>query len=194
MDGFPSLRGDSQQLEEHIQRLSVEVRDLRRERSQNEALLSALAHHLEKRRSGQEDSPHAHIKVMQEPTAPEKIRYARLTELWSAVSIGLLMVVFVLLSILVPHRLVIGLAALVAAFALIESIFRGRFSETVRVVTLVLALVSFLVLTYTFFWQIIIGALLIGGLYLIWDNIREALAGGGIRKPEGQSPSTKPSA
>jgi hypothetical protein len=194
MDGFPSLRDDSQQLDEHIQRLSAEVRDLRHERSQNEALLSALAHRLEKRRSGQEDPPHAHIKVMQQPTAPEEIRYARLTELWSAVSIGLLMVIFVLLSILVPQRLVIGLAALVAAFALIESIFRGRFSETVRAVTLVLALLSSLVLIYTFFWQIIIGALLIGGLYLIWDNIRETLAGGGIRKPRSQPPSTRPPA
>jgi hypothetical protein len=194
MDGFPNLQRDSQQLDGRIQTLSVEVRDLRHEWSQNEALLSALAYRLEKRRSGQDDPPHAHIKVMQEPTAPEEIRFARLTELWSAVSIGLLLVVFVLLSIFVPHRLLIGLAALVAAFVLIESIFRGRFSETVRVITLVLALIALLLLVYTFFWPIIVGALLIGGLYLIWDNVREALAGGGTRKPDEQPPSTKASA
>jgi hypothetical protein len=177
MEGSPNLRRDSQQLDERIGTLSVAVGDLRRERSQNEALLSAIAHRLEKRRSGQYDPPHAHIKVMQEPAAPEQIRFARLTELWSAVSIGLLLVVFVLLAILVPHRLLIGLAALVAAFVLIESIFRGRFSDTVRAITLILAIIALLVLVYTFFWQIIIGALLVGGVYLIWDNIREALAG-----------------
>jgi len=181
MEGSPNLRRDSQQLDERIQTLSVEVRSLRRERSQDEALLSALARRLEKRRSGQDDPPHAHIKVMQEPTAPEEIRFARLTELWSAVSIGLLLVVFVLLAILMPHRLLIGLAALVAAFVLIESIFRGRFSDTVRAITLILAIIALLVLVYTFFWQIIIGALLVGGIYLIWDNIREALAGSRAR-------------
>jgi len=181
MEGSPNLQRDSQQLDERIGTLSVAVGDLRRERSQNEALLSTIAHRLEKRRSGQYDPPHAHIQVMQEPAAPEQIRFARLTELWSAVSIGLLLVVFVLLAILVPHRLLIGLAALVAAFVLIESIFRGRFSDTVRAITLILAIIALLVLVYTFFWQIIIGALLVGGVYLIWDNIREALAGSRAR-------------
>jgi uncharacterized membrane protein len=39
--------------------------------------------------------------------------------------------------------------------------------------TLGLAVVSALILTYNFFWQIVVTAVIALGVYVLWDNLRE---------------------
>jgi hypothetical protein len=36
-----------------------------------------------------------------------------------------------------------------------------------------LAVVASLILVYEFFWQLVVAAVLLVGLYLLWDNLRE---------------------
>jgi hypothetical protein len=36
-----------------------------------------------------------------------------------------------------------------------------------------LAVVAALVIIYEFFWQLVVAAVLIVGLYVLWDNLRE---------------------
>jgi hypothetical protein len=36
-----------------------------------------------------------------------------------------------------------------------------------------LAVVATLILVYEFFWQLVVAAVLILGLYVLWDNLRE---------------------
>jgi hypothetical protein len=67
----------------------------------------------------------------------------------------------------------VGLVALLAAFVVVEAIFRRGLTQLVTTVTVTLAVVSVLVLMYTFFWQIVVLAVLAAGLYLLWDNVGE---------------------
>jgi ABC-type multidrug transport system fused ATPase/permease subunit len=175
MQSFPNLYAE---VELHIERIKdgeAEIKALRRERNQNEAVLDALNLRIARLKAGEEDPPQAHIKVLQTPFSPQELRFDRLAEWWAAVSIGLLLVAFVLILLLSPWRIPIGILLLLTAFVLVEAVFRGRLKQTVSWITNFLAVVTALLMIYSFYWQIIIGALLLGGVYLTWQNLREMM-------------------
>lgn len=175
MNGFPNLRKDALEMDRQLLAHGLVIKGLRREHAQNENILDALNNRIARLNAGQEDPPQAHIKIRQEPTTPATMRFERVTEAWAALSIGLLMVGFVLLILFYPSAIISGSIILVVVFVLLEAIFRGRFPDAVRRITIALAVVMALILVYTYFWQIIIGALLVGGAYLTYENVRDLL-------------------
>ena len=64
---------------------------------------------------------------------------------------------------------------MIALFAFIEASFRGRLTRFVTRVTLSNAIVATLVLLYEYFWQVVEVAVLVTGIYILWDNLRELL-------------------
>jgi hypothetical protein len=176
MTGFPNLRRDALELDKQILAHGSEIKALRRTHAQNENILDALNNRIAHLQAGQDDPPQAHINIKQEPTTPENMRFERVTEAWAALSIGLLMVGFVLLILFYPSAILGGAVILVVIFMLLEAIFRGRFPDAVRNITIALAVTVALILVYTYFWQIIIGALLVGGAYLTYENVRDLLS------------------
>lgn len=176
MTGYTNLRKDALELDKQIVAQSAEIKTLRRAHAQNENVLDALNHRLARWNAGQDDPPQAHINLKQEPTAPATMRFERVTEAWAALSIGLLMVGFVLLILFYPSAILAGAVILIVLFMLLEAIFRGRFPDAVRSIAIALALTMALILTYAYFWQIIIGALLAGGAYLTFENLRDMFA------------------
>lgn len=175
MTGSPNLRKDALELDKQILALGSEIKGLRRTHAQNENILDALNERITRLQAGQDDPPQAHINIKQEPTTPATMRFERVTEAWAALSIGLLMVSFVLLILFYPNALIGGSVILVVVFILLEAIFRGRFPDAVRSITIALAVTMALILVYTYFWQIIVGALLVGGAYLTFENVRDLL-------------------
>jgi hypothetical protein len=82
---------------------------------------------------------------------------------------------FVGIAIFETEHLILGLVLAVALFAFVEAGFRGRLTRFVSSANIGLAVVAALVLVYEFFWEAVVAVVLIVGLYVLWDNMRELL-------------------
>jgi multisubunit Na+/H+ antiporter MnhE subunit len=96
-------------------------------------------------------------------------------EAWAAVSVGLMLFSFVGIALLQAEHLILGLVLSIAVFAFVEAGFRGRLTNLVSSANVALAVVAVLVLVYEFFWQLVVAAVLVVGLYVLADNLRELL-------------------
>jgi hypothetical protein len=94
-------------------------------------------------------------------------------EAWAAVSVSLMLVIFVAIAIFEQKHLISMLVVSIAFFAFAEAGFRGRLANLVGSANIGLAAVASLVLLYEFFWQLVVAAVLLTSLYVLWDNLRE---------------------
>jgi hypothetical protein len=174
MEGNPHLAKQYVALEKEIMTLSNEVRSLRREYSENSALLEGFLKRLEGMKAGRQDEPHAHIHHLAVPDNPtDVLRFDRAAETWAAVSLSLLLFVIAGLIFFAPHFIWAGLAIILILFVVAESILRGAFVQTVGRITLILAMVA-LVILFVHFWKwIILAALLAMGISLMVQRLRE---------------------
>lgn len=174
MEGNPHLAKQYAALEKEIGTLGGEVRALRRESSENTALLQGLTRRLERLRSGVQDNPQAHIHSPAVPDDPsEALRFDRAAETWAAVSLSLLLFVIAGLIFFAPHYIWAGLAVILMLFVTAESILRGAFVQTVGRITLILAMLASVILVIHFWKGIILVALLVMGVSLMVQRLRE---------------------
>lgn len=173
MEGNPHLAKQYGALEKKMIALAEEVKSLRREHSENAALLEGLTERLKRHRKGLKDSPHAHIRHMAVPVKTTLLRFDRVGETWAAISLSLLLFGIVALIFLAPQYLVAGLAIITILFVVLESILRGAFTQTVGQITALLAMISGLILIFHFWFWILIGALLAAATFLLLQRLRE---------------------
>jgi hypothetical protein len=153
--------------------LIEEVRGLRREQSENAALLQGLTERLKRHRQGLRDDPQAHIRHMAVPVKTAMLRFDRVGETWAAISLSLLLFGIVALIFFAPGYLLTGLGIIVLLFIVLESILRGAFIQTVAQLTMLLALVSGVILFFHFWFPILIGVLLAAAIFLLLQRMRE---------------------
>ena len=96
-----------------------------------------------------------------------------MAEAWAAVSVSLALISFVGIVVFEREHLISALVLSIALFAFIEAGFRGRLVNLVSSANIGLAVVAALIVVYEFFWQLVVAAVLIVGLYVLWDNLRE---------------------
>jgi hypothetical protein len=174
MEGNPHLARQSSALEKEINAFSLEVRALRREASENSALLQGLTHRLERMRLGLQDPPQAHIRHLAVPDDPTRaLRFERAAEAWAAISLSLLLFIIAGLIFFTPHYLWAGLAIILILFVVTESILRGAFVQTIVRITLILAMLAGLILFLHFWKWVILAALLAMGISLMVQRLRE---------------------
>jgi hypothetical protein len=160
--------------QDRIKELSQEINTLRAQLAADEALLDALTYYAAQLRAGKDPEPlRAHLRRAHRPVSDETLRAGLLAEYWAAISVGLLMLIFLGLITIGRQYLALGLLMMIALYAFIEAGFRGRLIRFVTGVTLSAAALSLLVLFYEYFWEIIEGAVLITGVYILWENVRE---------------------
>jgi len=94
-------------------------------------------------------------------------------EAWAAASVSLVLISFVAIVLFERDHLISMLVISIALFAFVEAGFRGRLVNLVSSANIGLAVVAALILVYEFFWQLVVAAVLVVGLYLLWDNLRE---------------------
>ena len=124
-------------------------------------------------RAGDWGDPRSHLRHEHHPIPPEESRYGRLVELWSAVSVGLLLLATVLLvyfGILSPIGTVLVVAA---AYAFVEAAFRRRLTTLLMRVTLLLATIAAVVLAVAYATEILVVALVGLAAIILVDNVRE---------------------
>jgi len=173
MEGNPHLAKMHAEVSEKADEIAEEINILRQELTESHALLQSLEQLREVLSRGLKDHPQAHLHHRMKPVSNSQTRYNNLTETWAAVSLSLLLLVVAALAYFAPHYLWVGLGILVIIFAVIESILRGTFIQTVSVVTSLLAIITSLVLIFHFWLEIFVGCLLSLSVFLLVQKVRE---------------------
>jgi hypothetical protein len=176
MEGSPHLAAAHERLESEVTRLTAEVKSLRGEQSENEALLGGMARRLERLRTDRREDPRAHIRNAAEPMPPAQMRFSRAAELWAAVSLSLLLVGLVALIEFAPEDAWAGGVVLLIALVVGESILRATFVRTVNRVAVILALVATVILLLHFWRSVLVGGLVALAAFLILQRVRELRA------------------
>jgi hypothetical protein len=173
MEGYPHMAVLHDRNHVRLEELSRELNNLRKALTEEDARLDALEWHEARLLVGDPGQLRAHIQRAHQPSTDVDLRLGRLAEAFAAISTTLLLTSIVVLTVFAPQYLLFGLAALIGAIIFIESGFRRQLTRLVASVTVGLAIVSAFILLYQFFWQLIVATALIGGAYILWENIRE---------------------
>ncbi len=176
MEGNPHLAKQYAALGKKITAMAEDVRGLRREQSENAALLESLTERLNRQKQGIKDNPQGHIRHLAVPVRTRRMRFDRFAETWAAISLSVLLFGIVAMLFLAPGYLWAGLAIIMILFVVLESILRDAFIQTVGSITALLALISAVILTLHFWFWILIAALLAMAIFLMYQRLRE-LAG-----------------
>ncbi|MDM8529398.1 hypothetical protein QUF58_14480 [Anaerolineales bacterium HSG24] len=175
MFGAPHLKKRYDEHEEQIAQLSTELVDLRGQLTANDIVLTSMNAHIERLKAGDRGPMRAHIRHAQTPMSEVELRYGRVAEIWASVSIGLLMIAFVILIFFAPQRIGFGMAILILAMVFLEAAFRKQLQLLITSLTNLLAIVASLVLLFHFSLQIMAVAVFLMGSYIMWQNMREFL-------------------
>jgi hypothetical protein len=176
MEGNPHLAAEHEKLEKRVAQLAAKVKALRRERSENEAVLDGLRRRLKRLRAGRRENPRAHIRHAAEPVPPAQMRFSRAAELWAAVSLSLLLLGVVALIQFAPEDAWAGVVVLLIALVVAESILRATFVRTVNRIAVILAIVATVILVIHFWKWVLIGGLIGLAAFLILQRVRELRA------------------
>jgi hypothetical protein len=137
----------------------------------------ALREELRRVEAGDFGGPRAHLKHDHHPVPAELTRYGRAVEVWSAVSVAVLLVAVVGLIFFANTTWLVGLAVGVIGYVLIESAFRRRLTTLLLRVTLVLSLLTLALLAVQFAGILVALAIAAFALIVFADNVREVARG-----------------
>jgi hypothetical protein len=156
-----------------VAELSTELDRLRARLATDEAVSESLEEYADRLRAGERDAARTHISRAHRPASEDELRVSRVAEAWAAISVSLMLISFVGIWMFEREHLISMLVFSIALFAFVEAGFRGRLVNLVSSANIGLAVVATLVIVYEFFWQLVVAAVLIVGLYVLWDNLRE---------------------
>jgi hypothetical protein len=156
-----------------VAELSRELDRLRGKLATDEAISESLAEYADRLRAGERDQARAHISRAHKPASEDELRVSRVAEAWAAISVSLMLISFVGIAMFEREHLISMLVFSIAFFAFVEAGFRGRLVNLVSSANIGLAVVATLIIIYEFFWQLVVAAVLVIGLYVLWDNLRE---------------------
>jgi hypothetical protein len=176
MEGSPHLAPQYERLERDRAQQAENVKRLRRERSENDAILEGLERRIASRREGRQEDARAHIQHAAEPVAPSTMRFNKVAEVWAALSISLLLVGLAAFVVYAPTDVWASVVILVLAFVVVESVLRGTFIRTMNRVAVVLALVAAVVLVVHWWKPAVVGLLLALAGFLVYQRLRELRA------------------
>jgi hypothetical protein len=151
----------------------VALRGLRAEAAALDDRLGAVGREQERITRGELGDPRGHLHHPHRPVPVEETRYGFIVELWSAVSVSVLLAAVAALVWFELAPWWVALLAGVSGYVVIESAFRRRLTQLTLVLTLVLAGIAAILLL----WQFRVEAILLGlvalALVILSDNVRE---------------------
>ncbi len=173
LEDQPHLAREYGTLQKKIATVTDAVHGMRRECSENQAVLESMNDRLGKLKQGIADDPQAHIRFLAAPVKATHMRFARVAQAWAAISLSALLFAIVALLLLAPRFLPAGLAVITLLFIVIESFLRGAFIHTVGEVTVLLAVIAAVIIFLHFWFWILIAALLAMASFLLFQRLRE---------------------
>ncbi len=127
-------------------------------------------------RAGERGDPRSHLHHATHPQVPGDQQYGRIVEFWSAISVGLGIIVLVALRYFtkLPSWVVVLVA--VGGYVVLEAAFRRRLIDLLLRITLAMALIGGLVLAIAYATQIVVAAVIGVAVLTLIDNVREIRA------------------
>ena len=158
---------------QQIEDLSETLKQLRANLAADQSLLDSLERYEEQIKVGWQEPARNHLQRAHHPMSQHELRGSRFAEVWAAISVGLMLIGFVSLARFGDQHLILWVVAILALFIFAEATFRGRVTSLITSLTIWLAVIATLVILYEFFWEAAGLAILIAGVYILWENLRE---------------------
>ncbi len=134
--------------------------------------LLATQSYLKKIKQGDWGDPQAHLHH-KHPPQPPLGQQNRIAELWAAVSVGLLLLVFTVLLIFFPTQWFTWLILVGGIFVTIEATLRGWLANLLLNITITLAILTSIILVIDFWWVIVLIGLFALVIPIMRENLRE---------------------
>jgi hypothetical protein len=161
---------------ERLTRLASEEHTLATDRARRAATADAIGAargQLERIETGDQGDPRAHLTHDMRPVPAEDRRYGLLVELWSSISVGLLLVAVMGLAWLEILPWWGALLVSLAAYVVIEAAFGRWLTVLLLRTSLLLAIIAAAMLVWSFLdWVVLLGILGVAAFVLV-DNVRE---------------------
>ncbi|HSF82037.1 MAG TPA: hypothetical protein VLA49_12425 [Anaerolineales bacterium] len=158
---------------QHINVLSEELMNLRHELAVEKLKLEALHLHKARLERGELEPARDHLRHAHHPTPHSNLFLANLAEFFAAINVGILILGILILIVFARQYLLNGLAIMVGFIIFMEAGFRRQLDRLINGLTIGLAGISVLVLLKEFLWEIIVTTILLSGIFIIVDNLRE---------------------
>jgi hypothetical protein len=152
---------------------TVEVRSLRLTADGLRSAISDCERQAASLRDGARGDPRAHLTHVVHPQDPATIRRSRVLDVWSAVSVALALGFMGGLLVLDTANWWLGLLVVVIAYTVIEAVVRRRLLQLLLQVTILLAVTGVVILVREYVTWSIALVLLLVGLLILRDNLRE---------------------
>jgi hypothetical protein len=153
----------------------LELRDLRKRTAALDDRIGATRQELERIEAGDLGDPQAHLTHPHRPVPPAETRYGRIVELWSALSVGVLLMVIVAIVAVDAARWWLAVVLAVGGYVVLEAAFRRRLTNVMLTIVVVLAAISAVILVWELRNDIALVALSGLALFILVDNLRELL-------------------
>src|SRR5262249_53275110 len=145
MRGSPHLANTATALELQTSELAAGLTSLRREQSENVAVVEGLRRRIATLEAGSRGDPRAHTRHTVAPVPESKLRFDHAAEVWATISISLLLIGLAILLVLSPGNAWAETVVLVMAAIIGESVLRGTFVVTINRIGVILALIALVV-------------------------------------------------
>ncbi|MGE0057739.1 MAG: hypothetical protein AB7T32_07120 [Dehalococcoidia bacterium] len=175
LGGFGSQAAMRKRREEELTGLERKLSGFKTKREELVVSFRACDRYRRRLEAGYREPPQAHVRHRVEPASAEYFRAGRLAELWAAASTGLLLLFAVALIVAGVHELSAVIIVVLGA-VLVDSILTGTVIRFLLNLTITLAVISTVVLAYTFFWQLALIVIAAIGLLILTANLKELRA------------------
>jgi hypothetical protein len=176
MRGSPHLATESARIDEQATAQTERLTALRRERSENDAVIEGLERSIERSKAGDAEDGRAHIRHAAAPVPAATMRFNHAAEIWAAISISALLIGLAVLILASPSNVWAELIVLVIAFVIGESVLRGTFVRTINQIGVMLALIATVVLFIEYLKYAVVVLLIALAAFLLYQRVRELRA------------------
>jgi len=168
-------RDDAIKAQRQLEKMDKELTQLKAERADVDVAEEQCAAYAERLASGDPGDPRAHLHAPDLPVSAADLRLGRLAAIWSAVSVGVLLLVLVVLAQFFPSVLIPGAAVLLGVYAFIEALFHRTLDGLIRGVAVALALVATVVIVIQFALPLLLALVVLVGVFILVENVRELI-------------------
>ena len=169
----PDMRTAYKGYQDGLESLGQELTDIRARIAHNELVLRSLTQHEARLKEGFRTPMRAHIRRAHEPASQSELVVNRWLEVWSAASIGFMLIVLALTYTFPRDLFFTGLVIIIYLTALIEAVFRRQVARFLNRIAVFLATVASLILFARYFSDVMVVTVLLVGIYILWENLRE---------------------
>jgi hypothetical protein len=174
MRNVPAERAHHAALQQRLREVGAELERRKSARAANELAQARCTILAVKIAGGDFGDPRAHLHRPALPASPADVRLGKLAAIWSAISVGVLLLGFAVLTHFSGY-LAPGIIVLLGVYGFFEALFHRSFQVWISRLVVALALVTTLVLLATFFNLVLLAAVVLVGLFIIVENVREVL-------------------